>query len=71
MVPAARVFPVASSNAHGFHWMWRSADGSRESRSAFLYFFDCLEDARAAGYSVEEVGSSGTNANKARLDALR
>jgi hypothetical protein len=37
----------------GFVWKWRSADGATVSRECFMYFHDCLTDARARGYSVE------------------
>jgi len=56
----AQLFPVQSSEAAGFRWKWRAVDGSKESTANFIYFFDCAEDARRAGYSVDEAIGSTT-----------
>ena len=49
----AEVFPVAAASPHGFYWKWRSVDGTAKSSREYLYFYDCLENARAAGYLVD------------------
>jgi len=36
-----------------FAWKWRSADGKHESKNAFNYYYECLEDARRHGYNAE------------------
>jgi len=36
-----------------FHWSWHSADGRRQSRTVFPYFYDYLTDARLNGYKVD------------------
>jgi hypothetical protein len=50
---AASVVSIKSSDANGFRWVWRSSDGERQSRADFAYFYECVESARRAGYSVE------------------
>jgi hypothetical protein len=57
---AAQVFPVRTPDVHGFHWKWRCVDGTKESTTSFIYFFDCVEDARRAGYCVEAAIGSAT-----------
>jgi hypothetical protein len=52
MTKAAQIVAVQSSDAHGFRWKWRSPDDGNQSKNTFLYFFDCLQDARSAGYTV-------------------
>lgn len=54
----AQIFSISSAEAHGFRWAWRSSDASEQSRVDFIYFYECVEDARAAGYSVELSGTS-------------
>lgn len=43
-----------------FAWTWRSSDGSARSVRAFPYFYECVEDARRAGHSVD-LGSRDIN----------
>jgi hypothetical protein len=37
----------------GFVWKWRASNGKQQSASTFVYFYDCVENARCAGYAVE------------------
>jgi hypothetical protein len=50
---SAELYPVSIPAPPGFVWKWRSVDGATVSRECFMYFHDCLADARARGYSVE------------------
>ena len=43
----------ARATGAAFAWKWRSADGKQESKRAFDYYFECLEDARRHGYTAE------------------
>jgi hypothetical protein len=49
----ASVYPVAAANPHGFYWRWRSLDGTAHSGKEYVYFYDCLENALAAGYVID------------------
>ena len=53
MVKTAELFSVPTADMFGFAWRWRVANGSRQSESTFTYFYDCVQDARRAGYAVE------------------
>lgn len=44
--------------APGYVWKWHAEGGTRESSSTFVYFYDCVQDARAAGYAVDLPGDS-------------
>ena len=48
----AIVFSVlVGTNA--FAWKWRSSDSTEKSSASFALFFDCVQDARRAGYTVQ------------------
>lgn len=49
----AVVFSVPAAGAVGFCWKWRASDGAKQSHSAFAYFYECVQNARAAGYTVD------------------
>jgi hypothetical protein len=49
----AKIVSVRSSDAHGFHWIWRSRDNAQRSATTFVYFYECVQDARRAGFAVE------------------
>jgi hypothetical protein len=67
MTKMAHVFPVRTADAHCFAWRWRGSDGAREASSSFVYFYDCVEDARRAGYAVDLVTpANGSYANSHR-----
>jgi hypothetical protein len=53
MSKSAQLIAVQSSDPAGFRWKWRSPDDGNQSKTTFVYFFDCLQDARNAGYAVE------------------
>jgi hypothetical protein len=53
----AKIVPVATPDASGFAWKWRASDGVTESTSIFVYYYECVEDARSTGYAVELAGS--------------
>ena len=36
-----------------YHWSWQATDGHKASRCQFRYFYDCVADARAHGYTVD------------------
>ena len=48
----AVIVSCPTRTAPGYAWKWRAAGGKQESTSSFLYFYDCVEDARSAGYEV-------------------
>jgi hypothetical protein len=52
----AEIFCVTGD---GFSWKWRAADGERESKDTFTYFYDCYEDALRRGYSAKFVKAPG------------
>ena len=60
------IYPVAASGG-AFHWRWRCDDGKRKSSRTFELFYDCVEDARSHGASVnldrahEEIASGNLN----------
>ena len=47
------IITAAAAGKGRYHWSWRSTDGARRSRSHYLYFYDCVTDARANGCQVE------------------
>ena len=49
----AEIYSIPIRSRSGFGWKWRSADGQVVSRDWFIYFYDCLSDARKRGYHVE------------------
>ena len=61
MKPAV-IFSIPTTTGPGYCWRWRSADGTTDSTEPFLYYFDCLTDAKANGYSVEATETHGDTA---------
>jgi hypothetical protein len=57
VVRTAEIFSVITPEEYGFRWAWRSSDGTQQSPAKFVYFYECVEDARRAGYSVELTGT--------------
>ena len=49
-----------------FTWKWRSADGAKDSKQAFPYYYDCADDARKHGYTAEYDRVVGPDAPPAR-----
>jgi hypothetical protein len=58
----AQVYSVRIPAESGFAWKWRSADGRKQSPGAFVYFFDCVQDAKKSGYVVDMVPVHGSTA---------
>lgn len=54
----ATLFSVPATNANGYAWQWRSADGST-SKETFALYHDCLADARKHGHEVQGPADSG------------
>ena len=52
----ATIFWVSAGGGDGqpkFAWKWRSEDKLKESASAFVYFYECVEDAKRNGYAPQ------------------
>lgn len=49
----AVIFSIPMATSSGFAWRWRAEDDSKESAEAFLYYADCLTDAKRNGCDVE------------------
>jgi hypothetical protein len=49
----AQIYSIPIKSASGFGWKWRSAEGETVSRQWFIFYYDCLSDARRRGYHVE------------------
>ena len=58
MAKTAQIYSVRTPDAQGFCWAWRGSDGKQQSPENFVYFYECVEDARRAGYSVVLGGAS-------------
>ncbi|MDB5902400.1 MAG: hypothetical protein JWM26_1278 [Betaproteobacteria bacterium] len=52
----ARLFSIQVPQSTAFVWKWRCSDGKAESKQSFDLYYDCVEDARKNGYSVELTG---------------
>lgn len=61
MKPAI-IFSIPLTTSPGYCWRWRSADGKTDSKEHFVYYYECLVDAKANGYSVQLVGAHGDTA---------
>ena len=49
----AVLFSVPTKADVGYWWRWRSVDGEACSQKSFVYYYDCLADARAQGYEAQ------------------
>jgi hypothetical protein len=47
----ALILSVRANGPHQFCWTWRAEHGADQSQKTFTYFYDCLDDARQAGYT--------------------
>src|SRR5688500_6262880 len=47
-----RIVPVFRLSQEGFRWEWRAELCERRSRRTFLFFHECMEDARRNGFRV-------------------
>jgi hypothetical protein len=57
----AQIVPVSVQGSPDFRWEWRSQDGRDKSAASFVYYHECVEDARHAGFDVELGGSQAKN----------
>ena len=60
----AVIHSVRVAGTHRFGWKWRSEDGSRSSSEAYVYFYDCLQSARKAGYECRFGGDEAEPAQR-------
>lgn len=58
----AEICPVDSTSEVGYAWEWRCLGGKTKSAGVFQTYFECLEDARKAGYEVELTRAQGMTA---------
>ncbi len=70
LMKTAVVFSIPAAVAAGFGWKWRASDGTKQSRSTFAYFYDCVESARAAGYTVKLNTARDKNADGSQHHGL-
>ena len=61
MNPAV-IFSIPTTTSHRYSWRWRSVDSKAESGAQFVYYHECLADARANGYSVQLSVAQGPTA---------
>ena len=54
----AVIHSVSVGGANRFGWKWRAEDGSRQSADAFVYFYDCLQSAKKAGFECRFEGNA-------------
>ena len=54
----AIIFSIPTDTVNGYSWRWRSADSTVESKEQFAFYYECVADARANGYSVESPETS-------------
>ena len=66
----AVVYSVKVATNAGFVWKWRSSDKKKQSSSTFVYFYECVEDARGAGYTVELSGTSAKTVDGSKHQGL-
>jgi hypothetical protein len=69
--PAKIISVTTSSNGHSYAWKWRAVDGAHESKSSFVYFYEAVEDAIQAGYTVELGMTCARNVDGSSGHALR
>jgi hypothetical protein len=62
----ALIMSMPLKGAHQFGWIWRAEHGSDGSSRTFTYFHDCLEDARAAGYTCRFEAGAAAPASRRR-----
>ena len=68
---AASVFSVPGAKPVGYAWKWRSADGKHESEATFQYFYECVEDARKAGYTIDLASAEALNVDGSDRHGLK
>jgi len=65
---SAVLFSELMKAAPCYCWRWRSDDGKTTSTRSFVYYLQCLADARANGYEVRT--QIGVGASSPRAGAL-
>ena len=66
----AVIISVPVTAAPSYAWKWRSPDGKQHSPSTFVYFYDCVQDARRAGFAIELTGTSAKNVDESTRNGL-
>ena len=62
MKPAAVIFSIPMTTSPGYCWRWRSADSKTDSEGHFVFYHDCLANAEASGYAVQQDVAQGNTA---------
>jgi hypothetical protein len=50
---AAVLFGMPVNAVPGYCWQWRSVDHTTKSIERFIYYYECLTDARPKGYDPQ------------------
>ena len=58
----AEVYSVPIRGTDRFEWRWRALGARHASSRCFMFYFDCLEDARLNGYQVQLDHARGVTA---------
>ena len=66
----AQIVPISAKGSKDFRWEWRSHDGKTKSATSFVYYHECVEDARGAGFEVELSGTEAKNLDGSARDKL-
>jgi hypothetical protein len=62
MMKPAVIFSIPMTTTTGYCWRWRAVDGKNDSADSFVYYYDCVTNARANGYDVEPTRARGDKA---------
>ena len=55
----AEIYAVSNKSDSSYAWEWRCLNSKTKSEAAFQFYFECLENARQAGYEVELTQAHG------------
>ena len=47
----AHIYSISAETEPGYVWKWRN--GKEQSKRSFVYYYDCVNDARQHGHDVE------------------
>lgn len=47
------LYAIPTPEAPGYRWRWRTINGDGQSKGAFVFFYECMEDALAKGHVVD------------------
>ena len=56
----AEIFSERAPNNHGYVWRWRA--NGRSPSQCFNFYYECLDDARRNGYTVQLESARGDTA---------